>query len=51
MLESAIAKLEAIDPTSDTFSDMCKNDPTIIDLLRDIGKLQFELKKVAEKAR
>ncbi len=51
LLESAIAKLEAIEPTSDTFSDMCKNDPTIIDLLRDIGKLQFELKKVAEKAR
>ena len=49
LLEAALSKLQAIDEFGSVFREMCKKDKTIKDLLIDIGKKQFALKKVAEK--
>lgn len=49
LLENAWSKLDAIDETSKDFERICREDSTIVDLIKSIGNKQFQLKKAVDK--
>jgi hypothetical protein len=49
LLEAALSKLQAIDENAKIFREICRVDQYIKEILTNIGKKQFALKKIAEK--
>ena len=49
LLEHALSKLEAIDQHGRQFEDFCKIDPNARQIIKDIGRKHYEIKKVSDK--